>query len=256
MSVYNKVKRWVGRAIHGYEMLNEGDFIIAGLSGGEDSLVLLYFLAEWRKKIRKNYRILAVHLDMGFPKDKEGEKEYQEGVKWLKKFAEDLEAEFLIKKTDCGIQALEVAEKGNKNPCFVCSWHRRKHLFKLAEELGANKLALGHHLDDVVVTFFLNLFYHGEISSIVPVQEMFKGKLHIIRPLFFVEKKLISSFVRKMQWQVLKNPCPFSQKTKRKFLEEYLKKHIFSLDPKVKKSIIRAIFNVKMDYLPKMPEKT
>ncbi len=253
MSTYNKLKRWIGRAIHGYGMLEEGDFIITGLSGGEDSLVLLYFLSEWRKKIHKNYRILAVHLDMGFPRS--DPIEYKERVKWLKTFAQDLGAEFLMKETDCGLQALEVAEKGNKNPCFVCSWHRRKHLFRLAEELGANKLALGHHLDDVIVTFFLNLFYHGEISSIVPMQEMFKGKLCIIRPLFLVEKKLIKSFVKKMEWPILKNPCPFAEKTKRKFLENYIKEHIFSLDPKVKKSIIRAMFNVKTDYLPKPPEK-
>ena len=250
MSIYNKVKRLVGKAIYNYEMLEENDNILVGVSGGEDSLVLLYFLAEWRKKIKKNYNLIAVYLDMGFS-DSEV---YKKEIEHLKSFVKQFSIEFIVKETDCAKRAFESVKTGKKNPCFICSWYRRKYLFKLAEELKANKLALGHHLDDAIVTFFLNLFYHGEISTIKPVQEMFKGKLYIIRPLFLLEKKLIKKFVKKMEWKVLENPCPFKEKTKRKFVENFLNQYIFTIDPKIKKSITKAIFNVKLEYLPnKMP---
>ena len=248
MTLYNKLKRFIGRAVFGYDMLKEGDYIIVALSGGEDSLVLAYFLSEWRKKMRINYKLLGVHLDMNFPRDEE---EYQKGVKWLKDFCESLDIEFYYKKTDCGPQALEVYEKNITSPCFVCSWHRRKHLFRLAEERGANKIAFGHHLDDVIVTFFINMFYSGELSTIVPVQEMFKGKLYLIRPLFLIEKDLLKACVKKNNWKVLENPCPFSKETKRKVMEKFLKEKIYPLGPKVKKCIVSAIFNPRPEYLPK-----
>ncbi|RKX57574.1 MAG: tRNA 2-thiocytidine biosynthesis protein TtcA [Thermodesulfobacteriota bacterium] len=247
MRIYKTLKRLIGRAIWKYEMLKDGDNIIIALSGGEDSLVLTYFLAEWRRKIRINYKLLAVHLDMGFPKDEE---EYKNGVEWLQKFCKDLEVDFYFDKTDFGLQAMEVDKKKTANPCFVCSWHRRKYLFRLAEKISANKIAFGHHLDDVIITFFLNMFYNGELSAILPVQEMFKGKLYLIRPLILLEKNLISRFAERNNWKVLKNYCPFSEKTKRKFMENFLKEKIFSLDPRIKKNIARAIFNPRFEYLP------
>jgi len=247
---YNKIKRLFGKAVYGYEMLKDGDKIIVAISGGEDSLVLAYFLSEWRKKMRVSYELIGVHLDMGFSE----EESYYEGVNWLKSFCESLEMEFYYEKTDCGKQAIEVHETRVTSPCFVCSWHRRKHLFKLAERSGANKIAFGHHQDDMVVTFFINLFYHGELSTILPVQEMFKGKLHLIRPLIFVEKDVISSFAKGMNWKILKNPCPFASQTKRKFVENFVKTHVYSLGYKVKKSVVNAIFNPKVEYLPTKPK--
>jgi len=248
MTLYNKLKRLIGRALFRYKMLKEGDSIILALSGGEDSLVLAYFLNDWRKKMRIDCKLLGVHLDMGFPKDEE---EYKKKVKWLEEFCKLLEIDFYFDKTDCGIQAMEVYKKNITAPCFVCSWHRRKHLFKLVQKEGANKLAFGHHLDDAIVTFFMNMFYHGELSTILPVQEMFKGKLYIIRPLILVEKNLISRFVKKNNWKIFKNPCPFTEKTKRKFLEKFLETQVYPLDSKIKRNIATAIFNPKIEYLPK-----
>jgi len=247
MNLYTKIKRLIGRALFRYEMLKDRDIVILALSGGEDSLALAYFLSDWREKMRIDCRLLGVHLDMGFSKDEE---EYEKEVKWLENFCNSLEIEFYFLKTDCGIQAMEVYEKDITSPCFVCSWHRRKHLFKLAQEKGANKLALGHHLDDAIVTFFINMFYHGELSTILPVQEMFKGKLYIIRPLILVEKALISRFAEKNGWRIIKNPCPFVEKTKRKLIENFLETKVYPLGPKVKRSIATAIFNPKFEYLP------
>lgn len=229
-------------------MLKPADRILVALSGGEDSLVLLYFLSEWRNKIRANYHLIGVHLDMSFPKD---ENYYQEKVEWLKNFCSHLGVEFLFEKTNCGKQALEAYEKKSASPCFVCSWHRRKYLFKLSDKLKANKIAFGHHLDDIITTFFINMFYNGEISTILPVQEMFRGRLWLIRPLILVEKELISRFVKNKGWQVLENPCPFTKNTKRSFIENFLKEKVYSLGPKIKKNIAHAMFNPKLEYLPK-----
>lgn len=247
MNLYRKLNRLIGRALFRYNMVSHGDSIILALSGGEDSLTLTYFLSDWRKKMGIECKILAVHLDMGFP---EKEENLEEKIKKLENFCKSLEIDFYFEKTDCGAQAIEVYEKGITNPCFVCSWHRRKRLFKLAEDGGFNKLAFAHHLDDAIVTFFMNMFYHGELSTILPVQEMFKGKLYIIRPLILVEKNLISRFVKKNGWEIIKNPCPFAEKTKRKLIENFLETKLYSLDPKIKKNIATAIFNPKFEYLP------
>ncbi len=252
MGAQEKIKRLVGKAIFGYDLMTNGDKILLALSGGEDSLVLVHFLALWRKKVRIEAKIVAVHLDMGFPKD---EGEYEEKVNLLRNFCGEREVEFFWEKTDFGLQAIKAFDEGKANPCFVCSWHRRKRLFKLAEELGANKIAFGHHKDDVITTFFLNLFFHGELSALVPAQEMFKGKLYLIRPLYFTEKYLISIFVSQMKWPVLQNPCPFSKETHRQTIQKLLENHIYPLNPKIKKSIFTAIFNPRIDYLPKPPKK-
>ncbi len=250
MNLYNKLKRLTGRALFRYEMVKDGDCIVLALSGGEDSLALAYFLSDWRKKMRIDCKLVGVHLDMGFPKDEE---EYEKEVSWLEEFCRSLEIEFCFYRTDCGIQAMEVYEKKITAPCFVCSWHRRKHLFRISQERGANKLAFGHHLDDAIVTFFMNMFYHGELSTILPVQEMFKGKLYIIRPLILVEKALISRFANKNGWKTFKNPCPFGERTKRKLIEEFLETKVYPLGPKIKRNIASAIFNPKFEYLPRSP---
>lgn len=248
MALYKVIKRLVGKAIFGYKMLEPKDTVLIALSGGEDSLVLTYFLSEWKAKIRTEYNLIGVHLDMGFIKD---ETIYEKSLNWLRTFCKSLGVGFYYEKTDYGKLAIEAFEKNTSNPCFVCSWYRRKHLFKLAEKFQANKIAFGHHKDDVIVTFFLNMFYNGELSTILPVQEMFKGKLYLIRPLFFVEKDLITRFVKARGWNVLENPCPFRDKTKRKFVDTFLRDYVYSIDPRIKRNIFSAIFNPKPEYLPK-----
>ncbi len=246
MALFHKLKRLIGKALHRYQMLEPNDRILVALSGGADSLVLTYFLAHWRRKVKFSYELSAVHLDMGFPRDRT----YEEGLERLEEFCRDLDVEFSVIKTDCGLQAMEAADEGKVSPCFVCSWHRRKHLFRLAGEKGFNKIAFGHHRDDLVVTFFLNMCFHGELSTIVPVQEMFKGKLYLIRPLIFVEKSAIKRFVEENAFPVVENPCPFSGETKRVFLEKWLEEHLYSINPKVRGSVFRAIFNCRKEYLP------
>jgi len=247
MSLYLKLKRLIGRALHRYEMLSPGDRILVALSGGADSLVLTYFLAEWRRKVRFEYELRAVHLDMGFPRGPE----YEEGLSRLEEFCRGLGVPFQLLRTDCGSRAMEAAERGKPSPCFVCSWYRRKHLFRLAGEEGFNKIAFGHHRDDLVVTFFLNMCFQGELSTILPVQEMFQGRIYLIRPLVLVEKSVLKAFAQKRGFPVVENPCPFSGETRRVFMERWLEEHLYTINPKVRGSVFRAIFNWRPEYLPR-----
>ena len=242
---YPRLKRLIGRAIHRYEMLEEGDHILVAVSGGEDSLVLLSFLAEWRHKTSFSWEMTAVHLDMGF----NHLPEHKEYLAHLEAFCHGLGVPYIFKQTDCGPMALKAQQK-KVSPCFVCSWHRRKHLFRLAGEKGFNKIAFGHHKDDLIVTFFLNMCYHGELSTLLPKQEMFKGKLYLIRPLIFVDKELIRIYAKREKMPVFKNPCPLSQETRRAKMEKFLKNVLYPLNPKFKGNIFHAIFNCRPDYLP------
>jgi len=247
MSLYHNLKRLIGRALHKYEMLAPGDRILIALSGGADSLVLTYFLAEWRRKVKFDYELLAVHLDMGFSRGRD----YEEGLEKLETFCKGLKVPFRLLKTDCGIKALEAAEAGTASPCFVCSWYRRKHLFRLAGEENFNKIAFGHHRDDLVVTFFINLCFHGELSTILPVQEMFKGKIYLVRPLILVKKETLKAYARKEGFPVVENPCPFAGETRRVFMEKWLEEHLYTINSKVRGSVFRAIFNWRPEYLPR-----
>ncbi len=247
MALYHKLKRLIGRALHRYEMLAPGDRVLVALSGGADSLVLTYFLAEWRRKVPFDYELLAVHLDMGFDRGPG----YRQGLSALERFCEELGVPFRVLDTDCASQALKAAERGKPSPCFVCSWHRRKYLFRLAGEENFNKIAFGHHRDDLVVTFFLNMCFHGELSTIVPVQEMFGGRLYLIRPLVLVEKSALKAFAQREGFPVLENPCPFSGETRRVFMERWLEEHLYTINPKVRGSVFQAIFNCRPEYLPR-----
>ncbi len=243
---YPRLKRLIGRAIHRYQLLEEGDRVLLALSGGEDSLVLLRFLAEWRRKTPFVWELFAIHMDMGF----ETSPEHRQKLAKLAKYCEELGVPFRLDFTNYGQMALEAKEK-KVSPCFVCSWYRRKHLFKLAGREKYNKIAFGHHKDDVIVTFFLNMCYHGELSTMLPKQEMFKGELYLIRPLYFVEKKLISALAQKEGLPVFENPCPISPETRRAKMERILKEKLFPENPKFKGNIFHAIFNCKPEYLPK-----
>ena len=244
---YPRLKRLIGRAIHRYQLLEEGDRVLLALSGGEDSLVLLKFLAEWRRKTPFSWFLSAVHIDLGF----ESPPEHEEKLKRLQEYSASLGVPLRLEKTNYGLMALEAQEK-KVSPCFVCSWHRRKHLFRLAGQENYNKIAFGHHKDDLIVTFFLNMCYHGELSTLLPRQEMFKGKVYLIRPLVFVDKALISQFSKREGLPVFENPCPLSEETRRVKMERFLEEKLYPINPKFKGNIFHAIFNCRPDYLPEL----
>lgn len=227
----------MGKAIHRYGLIQDGDRILVGVSGGKDSLTLLHLLHERRKRVQTHYELVPVHIDLGFGSGR---------AHILKEFFESEGLAHHIEFTDIGIRAN--GPENRENPCFLCAWERRKRLFHLAHRLKCNKIALGHHKDDIIETFLLNVFYSAEISTMLPIQALFKGKITLIRPLALIEEKKIERFAREMGLPFGPSGCPSSGKTKRKEIKELIE-NLERKNPKVKGNIFRSLSNIKLDYM-------
>jgi len=228
------ISKRMGRAIIDYNMLSDGDKVAVAVSGGKDSLTLLRVLNDRRTFVPIKYDLMAVHVDSGYPKScsKQLEKHFKQiGVKY------HIEKIDVMKKT-----------KPKDINCFWCSWNRRKAIFETAARYGFNKVALGHHMDDIIQTILLNLFFQGEISAMSPKQELFKGKITLIRPLAYVEEDLIKRFMKAANFKTFDCICPnyhTSSRTKIARIIADLKKTC----PDIKKNIFRSIKRIKKDYL-------
>ncbi|MBU0988472.1 MAG: tRNA 2-thiocytidine(32) synthetase TtcA [Proteobacteria bacterium] len=220
-------------------MIADGDRIVVGLSGGKDSLVLMWILNERRSRIPIDYELFAVHIDPGF------EGSYSES---LKRYCNRIGLKLRVERTDYGI--LAHSAQNRENPCFLCSRLRRKRLFEIADELGCNKLALGHHKDDIIETLFLNICYAGEISTMVPSQSFFKNRFTLIRPLAFVDEDTIRRVAEELNCPDFVNPCPTARVSKRQEIKTLLKQ-LYRSNRKIKGNIFRAMSHVKMEYLLK-----
>jgi tRNA 2-thiocytidine biosynthesis protein TtcA len=223
----------VGKAIWDYQMLKEGDKVLIGVSGGKDSLSLLRIMKERIKFVPINYEITACFVDMGFD--------------WINK---DILIEHFKKEEIPHIIAPHPDGWNGEEAfdCFWCSWNRRKALFDLAYKGGYNKIAFAHHMDDIIETMLLNLFFQGEIGTMRPYQEMFDGELAIIRPLAYVEEKEIVRLAKVLELPVISSECPNGKTSKRSLVKGIvaeLKKH----NPNVKKNIFRSLQKVRKEYL-------
>jgi tRNA 2-thiocytidine biosynthesis protein TtcA len=238
-SKYKALNRCVGKAMHRYEMLRDGDRILVGLSGGADSLTMMWMLAERQERIPIHYELFPIHIDPGF------EGGFSEA---LKTYSANCGFALRVEHTDYGI--LGHSSFNRENPCFLCARLRRKRLFEIAAELECNKVALGHNKDDIIETLFLNICYSGEISAMVPYQPFFKGRFAVIRPLAFADEELIREFAREQNFPEFFNPCPSANHSKRQEIKTILKK-LYRSNSKIKGNIFRALSHVKLDYLLK-----
>lgn len=235
--VFKAVNRAMGQALHRYDMIQQGDRILVGLSGGKDSLTLMWFLNERLKRIPIDYELIAVYIDLGF------EGGFSES---LRAYCSANNYRFSVEYTDYGIRGH--SPENRENPCFLCARLRRKRLFELAEALGCNTVALGHNKDDIIETLFLNMCYAGEISTMLPTQSYFGNKFKLIRPLSFVDEKTIARFARESGFPEFVNPCPTAQVSKRGEIKAVLKQ-LYAANKKVKGNIFRALSHVKLDYM-------
>jgi len=231
-----EIRSLVGKAIHHYDLIQDGDRILVAVSGGKDSLTLLHHLHERKKRVQTQYELIPVHIDLGFGSER---------VEILKDFFKAKGLPYHIEFTDIGRRAN--SPENRENPCFLCSWERRKRLFQLAYKLKCNKVALGHHRDDIIETLLLNIFYSGEISTMVPIQTLFKGKITLIRPLALIDEKKIERFAREMDLPFGPSGCPVSGKTKRKEVKELIET-LERKNRKIKGNIFRSLSNIKLDY--------
>jgi tRNA 2-thiocytidine biosynthesis protein TtcA len=239
--LHNHLNKWFETASRDYGMIEPGDRILVGVSGGTDSMALLELLRTPKYSTPGDYSILAVHIDLGF--DGSGEDSAR-----LESYFKETEIDCVIDRTDIG--PLSHSDYNKKNPCFLCSRLRRKRIFEIAGERGCNKIALAHHRDDMIETLLLNMFYSREISTMMPKQPIFGGTLHIIRPLAYIREELVKKFARERQLPVIGNRCPTSGNSRRRYIKELLNA-LEKDNHLIRDNLFRAMKRVKTDYMPR-----
>lgn len=214
MKELQKLLSKLRQGIDHYNMIEDGDVIAVGLSGGKDSVALMYSLAKLRDFYPKKFELCGVSVDLGF--DKSGQM-YDE----TKKFMTDLDVRYEIVSTQ--ISEIVFDERKEKNPCALCAKLRRGALIDAAKNLGANKLALGHHLNDTVETFMLSLMYEGRIGCYSPVTVYDDNAISVIRPLIYATESEVRALAKSANLPVAKNPCPNDGESRREEMKEYLR---------------------------------
>lgn len=215
-------------AMEKYNMIEEGDIVAVGVSGGKDSLALLYALSEMRRFYPVKYEVKAITADMRFFGEKTDFSE-------ITKLCEKLGVEHIIRETELYHIIFETRKE--KNPCSLCARMRRGILHDMTKESGCTKLALGHHMDDAAETFMMNLLSGGTIESFRPVTYLSRKDLTMIRPMIFATEKEVLSASKKMNLPTVESPCPMDKTSNRNNMKELLK----SLEkdyPAIKEKII------------------
>lgn len=223
-----KLLSYTRQAIDEYQMINEGDRIAVGISGGKDSLCLLYSLKNLQKFYPKKFDLLAITIDLGYKGFDLSE---------IKKLCNTLCVEYHVINTQIG-DIITANQEGSS--CALCSRLRKGALNDAAKALGCNKVAYGHHMDDVIETMMLSLIYEGRFSSFWPVTYLEKSGLTVIRPMIYVSESEVKGFEKKYQLPCTKNPCPIDGSTKREYIKGIIKQ-LNLQNPGVNKRLFHAI---------------
>ena len=234
------------KACADYGLIADGDKILIGLSGGKDSLALVELLGRRAKIYKPRFEVMALHVRVK-------ERDYRTDLSYLERFCAEAGVPLIVRDTEIG-EAPKSQISNHKspieNPCFLCAWYRRKMLFNTAQELGCNKIAFGHHKDDVVQTLLMNLVFAGSFATMPPILQMEKMPLQIIRPLCLIEEKDLIRYAQLRAYEKQQKLCPFehvSARTQAKELLESMKQ----LNPEVLSTLYNAMTNIKPEYLPK-----
>ena len=223
-----RVRERFGKAIKHFSLLSEGDHILVGLSGGKDSLALLQLLGEYKRRSPFAFHITALHVRM------EGI-EYHSSTNYLEQFAHSNGAAFVLKTT-----SFEPDRQVHRTPCFLCSWNRRKQLFETAQEMGCNKIALGHHQDDILHTALMNLSFSGSFSTMPVVLQMRKFPIRIIRPLCYEHEADLNEWQLIMQHIPQTKKCPHEHQSERTNISR-LFQEMQTHNPEFRHSLWRAL---------------
>ena len=228
----------VRRCVDDYQMIEAGDRIAVGVSGGKDSLALVELLGKRAQIHVPSFKVTAVHVRVK-------ERDYHSDLSYLEDFCSRVRVPFVIRDTEIGNRE----SRKEKDPCFLCSWYRRKVLFDVAQELGCNKIALGHHKDDLVETLLMNLIFQGSISTIPPLLQMEKMPIQMIRPLCLIEENEIAEYAERSGYEKQVKLCPLEKISNRTTIKQLIQQ-LEELNPNVRDSIWGAMENIKTEYLP------
>ena len=246
------------KACADYGLIADGDHILIGLSGGKDSLALTELLGRRSKIYKPRFRVTALHVRVK-------ERDYQTDLSYLEDFCKEAGVELIVRDTmiDDKMSATASLNDGmvgklkdesqksrvESNPCFLCSWYRRKVLFNVAQELGCNKIAFGHHRDDIAETLLMNLIFQGAFATMPPLLQMEKMPLQIIRPLCLIDEVDIAEYAAMRGYRKQAKLCPFEHVSSREKVKGLLAQ-IKAMNSEAVDSIYAAASNIKFDYLP------
>ena len=226
------------QAIDDYQMIEEGDRIAIGISGGKDSLTLLYAMQGLQKFYPKRFELEAVTVDLGYPGF---------DLEPIRQLCQKLQVPYNVIPTQIGKIVFE--ERQESNPCALCAKLRKGAFNDRIKELGCNKVAYAHHKDDMVETMLLSLMYEGRFHSFLPKTYLDRMDLTVIRPLIYVSESEVIGFRNKYHLPVAKSPCPTDGYTKRQYVKDLLRK-LNQENPGEKDRMFSAIVNGHLEYWP------
>ena len=226
-----KLFSYIRKAVEDYQMINDGDKIAVGISGGKDSLTLLYALNGLRRFYPQKFEITALTVDLNFD---------IQNFDTIRKFCDDMNVEYHVIKT--GIANIVFDDRKETNPCSLCAKMRKGALNEYAKSIGCNKIAYAHHKDDLIETMFLSLIYEGRFHCFSPITYLDRMDLTVIRPLMYVTEADVIGFMHKYELPVAKSKCPVDGHTKREYVKQ-LVKQLNHENPGCKERFFRAIIN-------------
>ena len=239
--IMRRLEQRFNKGVVKYRLIEDGDKILIALSGGKDSLALLELLARRSRILKPKFAVIAVHVGMtNIP--------YQSDLEYLKGYSEDLGVPFVHYET-----FFDLSTDTRKSPCFLCSWNRRKALFTVAKEQGCNKIALGHHMDDILETLLMNITFQGAFSTMPPKLVMRKFEMTIIRPMCLVHEADLIEMARILGFRKQIKNCPYESLSNRSKLKDVLYS-LEKMNPEARYSLWKCMTNIQEELLPGMNE--
>jgi tRNA(Ile)-lysidine synthase TilS/MesJ len=228
-----KIIGYIRKAVEDFDMIQDGDIVGVGVSGGKDSVALLYGLRLFQNFSPIKYELKALSLTLGFDNF---------DLSPIQSLCDEIGVEYIIKPTQ--IAKIVFEERNEKNPCSLCARFKRAALHDLCKENSVTKLALGHHRDDGIETLFLSMFYEGRINTFDPVTYLSRKDLTMIRPMIYAEEREIAGAVKRLDLPVVKSSCPADGNTKREYMKQSLLKFYKDI-PHSKKALLNALMNTE-----------
>lgn len=240
--IMRRLEQRFNKGVVKYRLIEDGDKILIALSGGKDSLALLELLARRSRILKPKFAVIAVHV-VGMTNIP-----YQSDLEYLKGYSEDLGVPFVHYET-----FFDLSTDTRKSPCFLCSWNRRKALFTVAKEQGCNKIALGHHMDDILETLLMNITFQGAFSTMPPKLVMRKFEMTIIRPMCLVHEADLIEMARILGFRKQIKNCPYESLSNRSNMKDVLYS-LEKMNPEARYSLWRSMTNIQEELLPGMNE--